>query len=166
MFQLLSPKLEAGGARLRRTLAALAILLVLTAGFYWKLTLTREWTFLEGPDLAIQVRPWLDFAAREFHAGRVPLWDPYEWAGHTLIGQVQPGHRESAELDPVRHAAARRPHSNPDAALVLGADSLAGRGLRVSAVPRSGRELRRHRCSAGVSSRSPVSWGTPIGRRF
>jgi hypothetical protein len=76
---------------LKSTLAALAILLVLISGFYWKLTLTSEWTYLEGPDLAIQVRPWLDFAAREFHAGRFPLWDPYEWAGHTLIGQVQPG---------------------------------------------------------------------------
>jgi hypothetical protein len=67
------------------------VLLLLTAGFYWKLTISREWTFLEGPDLANQVRPWLDFEAREFHAGRFPLWDPYEWAGHTLIGQVQPG---------------------------------------------------------------------------
>jgi hypothetical protein len=76
---------------LKSTLAALAILLVLTSGFYWKLTLTSDWTFLEAPDLAIQVRPWLDFAAREFHAGRLPMWDPYEWAGHTLIGQVQPG---------------------------------------------------------------------------
>ena len=73
-----------------RTPAALAVLLVLTAAFYWKLTLTSEWTYLEGPDLAIQVRPWLDLAAREFHAGRIPLWDPYEWAGHTLVGQVQP----------------------------------------------------------------------------
>jgi len=76
---------------LRKTLAASAILLVLTSAFWWKLTLTNEWTFLEGPDLAIQVRPWLDYQAREFHAGRLPLWDPYEWAGHTLIGQVQPG---------------------------------------------------------------------------
>ena len=73
-----------------RPAAALAILLVLTAAFYWKLTLSTQWTYLEGPDLAIQVRPWLDLAAREFHAGRFPLWDPYEWAGHTLIGQVQP----------------------------------------------------------------------------
>ena len=74
-----------------RTLGALLVLLVLTAGFYWKLTISREWTFLEGSDLANVVRPWLDFEAREFHAGRFPLWNPYEWAGHTLIGQVQPG---------------------------------------------------------------------------
>lgn len=74
-----------------RTLGAVLVLLLLTAGFYWKLTVSREWTFLEGPDLANVVRPWLDFEAREFHAGRFPLWNPYEWAGHTLIGQVQPG---------------------------------------------------------------------------
>ena len=74
-----------------RTAGALLVLLVLTAAFYWKLTISHEWTFLEGPDLANVVRPWLDFEAREFHAGRFPLWDPYEWAGHTLIGQVQPG---------------------------------------------------------------------------
>ena len=74
-----------------RTFGALLALLLLTAGFYWKLTISREWTFLEGFDLANVVRPWLDFEAREFHAGRFPLWDPYEWAGHTLIGQVQPG---------------------------------------------------------------------------
>jgi hypothetical protein len=65
-------------------------LLLLTAGFYWKLTISREWTWLEAPDQANVVRPWLDFQAREFHAGRIALWDPYEWAGHTLIGQVQP----------------------------------------------------------------------------
>jgi hypothetical protein len=74
-----------------RTTGALFVLLALTAGFYWKLTISHEWTFLESPDQANMVRPWLDFEAREFHAGRFPLWDPYEWAGHTLIGQVQPG---------------------------------------------------------------------------
>jgi hypothetical protein len=74
-----------------RTLGALALLLALTAGFYWKITISGQWTFLEAPDLANQVRPWLDFQAREFHAGHLPLWDPYEWGGHSLIGQVQPG---------------------------------------------------------------------------
>jgi len=74
-----------------RTPSALFALLLLTAAFYWKLTISDDWTWLEGPDQANVVRPWLDLQAREFHAGRIPLWDPYEWAGHTLIGQVQPG---------------------------------------------------------------------------
>ena len=74
-----------------RTAASLALLLALTAGFYWKLTISREWTYLESPDLMFQVRPWLDFQAREIHAGRLPLWDPYEWGGHSLIGQVHTG---------------------------------------------------------------------------
>ena len=38
-------------------LGALLALLLLTAGFYWKLTISREWTYLEGPDLANVVRP-------------------------------------------------------------------------------------------------------------
>ena len=74
-----------------RTAAALAFLLALTAGYFWKLTLSRDYTWLENPDQAFQVRPWLDFEARELHAGRLPLWDPYQWGGQSLIGQVQPG---------------------------------------------------------------------------
>ena len=74
-----------------RTAAALAFLFLVTAGFYWKVTISRDYTWLEGPDLAIQVRPWLDYQAREFHAGRFPLWDAYEWGGQPLAGQVQPG---------------------------------------------------------------------------
>ena len=54
-----------------RNVAALAFLLVVTAGFYWKLTISRDYTYLESPDLAIQVRPWLDYQAREFHAGKM-----------------------------------------------------------------------------------------------
>jgi hypothetical protein len=74
-----------------RTLAALAFLLLLTAGFYWRLTVSGRYTWLESPDMAFQVRPWLDFQAREFHEGRFPIWTPYEWGGHSLIGQAQPG---------------------------------------------------------------------------
>ena len=74
-----------------RTLAALAFLLAVTAAFYWRLTISGQYTWLASPDMAYQVRPWLDFEAREFHAGRFPSWDPYLWAGQSLIGQVQPG---------------------------------------------------------------------------
>jgi len=74
-----------------RTPAALLFLLAITAAFYWRLTLSGQYTWLTSPDMAYQVRPWLDFEAREFHAGRFPAWDPYLWGGQSLIGQVQPG---------------------------------------------------------------------------
>lgn len=66
-------------------------LLGLTVGFYWKLVLTDQYTWLESPDLANQVLPWLQFQAGEWHKGIFPLWDPYLWSGQSLIGQAQPG---------------------------------------------------------------------------
>ena len=74
-----------------RNAAALSFLLALTIGIFWQLTLARGYTWLENPDQALQVRPWLDYEAREIHAGRLPLWDPYLWGGQSLIAQVQPG---------------------------------------------------------------------------
>jgi hypothetical protein len=74
-----------------RNAAALLLLLFLTIGVYWKLTISNQYTWLENPDNANQVRPWLEYQAREFHAHRIPLWDPYEWAGQPLIAQVLPG---------------------------------------------------------------------------
>lgn len=67
---------------------ALAGLLVLA---FWRILLTDQYTWLNGQDLAFQVLPWLQFQAGEWHAGRVPLWSPYEWGGQNLIGQAQPG---------------------------------------------------------------------------
>jgi len=59
--------------------------------FYWKLTLSRRYSWLDSPDFAYQVLPWYQFQAAEWHAGRFPVWSPYEWAGQSLIGQGQPG---------------------------------------------------------------------------
>lgn len=58
---------------------------------FWKLVLTDQYTWLEGPDSAYQVLPWLQYQAGEWHAGRFPLWDPHHWGGQSLIGQAQPG---------------------------------------------------------------------------
>jgi hypothetical protein len=68
-----------------------AILLAICIGFYWKLLLTRQYTWLDGPDTAYQILPWFQFQAGEWHQGRFPLWDPYLWGGQSLIGQAQPG---------------------------------------------------------------------------
>jgi hypothetical protein len=73
-----------------RVRIALLLFLVIAA-FYWKLTLTRQFEWMSGPDLAEQVLPWFQVQAREWHAGRFPLWDPYLWAGQPLFGQAQPG---------------------------------------------------------------------------
>ncbi|HZT29569.1 MAG TPA: hypothetical protein VFA33_06800 [Bryobacteraceae bacterium] len=76
--------------RLRR-LAAPAALWVIVVGFYWKITLTRQYSWLDSPDLAYQVLPWFQFQALEWHHGHFPLWDPHEWGGQPLLGQAQPG---------------------------------------------------------------------------
>ena len=67
------------------------LLFLMIAGFYWKLTLTRQFDWLWGPDLANQILPWFQVQARQWHEGQFPLWDPYLWAGQPLLGQAQPG---------------------------------------------------------------------------
>src|SRR5947208_1611938 len=68
----------------------LLIFLIVTC-FYWKLTLSRQFTFLESLDQADQVLPWLDLDVWAIQHGSIPLWTPYEFDGQSLIGQVQPG---------------------------------------------------------------------------
>ncbi len=58
---------------------------------FWKLALTKQYTFLESPDLANQVMPWLQAQVYAIRHWSILLWDPYEWFGQSLIGQVQPG---------------------------------------------------------------------------
>jgi hypothetical protein len=70
---------------------AAIVLILLICGFYWRLTLTSQYTWLGGGDTASQVLPWFQFQAGEWHRGRLPLWDPNHWAGQPLIGQAQPG---------------------------------------------------------------------------
>ena len=65
--------------------------LAITAGFYWKLTLTRQFDWIWGPDQATQVLPWFEVQARAWNHGTIALWDPYVWAGQPLLGQAQPG---------------------------------------------------------------------------
>lgn len=68
-----------------------AVLFLVTVGFFWKLVLTDQYTWLDSPDLTNQVLPWFQFQAGEWHRGRIPLWDPHLWAGQPLLGQAQPG---------------------------------------------------------------------------
>jgi len=57
---------------------------------FWKLALTKQYTFLANPDLAYEVVPRLEpviFAIRHWS---ILLWNPYEWFGEPPIGQVEP----------------------------------------------------------------------------
>ncbi len=67
------------------------LLVVIIIGFFWKLTLTRQFTWFESPDMGNQVLPWQNVQAMAFHQGQFPAWDPYLWGGQSLIGQAQPG---------------------------------------------------------------------------
>jgi hypothetical protein len=82
---------SASGSGLLRRFGMAAILFLSVAGFYWKLTLSRQFEWMRGPDLAEQVLTWFELQAREWHAWRFPLWDPYVWSGQPLFGQAQPG---------------------------------------------------------------------------
>jgi hypothetical protein len=75
----------------RNRIRIAALLFLVVAGYYWKLTLTRQFEWMTGNDLAEQILPWFHIQAQEWHAGRLPLWDPYLWTGLPLFGQAQPG---------------------------------------------------------------------------
>ena len=67
------------------------ILLAIVVLFNWKLTLTKQFTWLEDPDRVNQVLPWFQFQAIQWHSFHIPAWDPNAWTGQPLFGQGQPG---------------------------------------------------------------------------
>src|ERR1700753_2682481 len=73
-----------------RALTAPLLLLLITTGMFWKL-LTKQYTWMDQPDMANQVLPWYQFEATAWHHGEFPLWDPHVWGGQRLLGQIQPG---------------------------------------------------------------------------
>jgi hypothetical protein len=74
-----------------RTLKVSALLLVIVALFYWRLTLTDQYDWMWSPDLAGQVLPWFQAQALQWHRHGFPMWDQYMWNGQPLLGQAQPG---------------------------------------------------------------------------
>src|SRR5262245_52899995 len=89
-------------------------------------------------DIACQMDPWLDLAAREWHAGRVPLWNPFAGCGAPLLANAQ-----SAVFSPINwiYFATQSPYAWVAMAMVklfvagVGAYLLA-RELRLGAIGR------------------------------
>jgi hypothetical protein len=78
-------------SRILRSAAAPTALLVVYICFFWKLTLTTQYTWLDSPDFANQVLPWFQMEAVAFHHHTFPLWNPYEWGGQSMLGQMITG---------------------------------------------------------------------------
>ncbi len=68
----------------------LAIFAIVTC-FYWKLSLSTQYAWLESYDLANQVLPWLELQVDALRHARFALWTPYEWMGQPFAAQMQPG---------------------------------------------------------------------------
>jgi len=69
---------------------AVAGLLLLVAGLYWKLLIPGA-VWFDHYDLCQLEIPRLEFLARSIHAGHFPLWDPHVWGGLPVLGSAQPG---------------------------------------------------------------------------
>lgn len=73
-------------------LAALGLLALGTAGFFWRLLFTRGiWMPAGGGDLAGFLYPIYHFAARSLRAGRIPFWNPYLYNGAPFVADIQSG---------------------------------------------------------------------------
>jgi hypothetical protein len=82
---------EAPGPSGWRRAAGPFILLLIVTGFFWKLLLTNQYSWLQSPDLAYQVVPWFQYQAVQFHQHVFPTWDPFHYGGQPLLGQALPG---------------------------------------------------------------------------
>jgi hypothetical protein len=69
-------------------LAVPLLLLVICCGFYWRLILSNQYTWLDSPDLVHMEAPRLQFQAVSWHQHQFPLWDPHQWCGQPFLGQI------------------------------------------------------------------------------
>jgi hypothetical protein len=76
---------------LMRAIAPAALLLAITAGFYWKLTLSPQFSWAENPEAGFRTVPSLGLEARELRTRRLLLWDPMQWGGENLLARAGSG---------------------------------------------------------------------------
>jgi len=75
-----------------RSLGPVAILLLLTLGFFWRILLTSDaWKPAGGGDLVSYLYPSYRFAAASLRAGELPLWNPHLYGGAPFLADLQTG---------------------------------------------------------------------------
>jgi membrane protein YfhO len=57
--------------------------------FYWQIVFTSQFSMLTVGETVNQAYSWFHFWAESVRHGSVPLWDPYTFAGHSFIGEMQ-----------------------------------------------------------------------------
>ena len=74
--------------RLFQTCRAQLFLIAAVCAVYWKILLSGQYSVLEHPDMANLDLPWMELQVHALQSGTIALWSPYEWFGHTIIGQL------------------------------------------------------------------------------
>ena len=72
-------------------LLALLILALAVLLFFWPVVWGRAWIPKGGGDSVSFIYPMYRFAAQSFWSGTVPLWNPFQYAGSSFIGDNQSG---------------------------------------------------------------------------
>ena len=67
------------------------LLLLAVILFYWKITLTGQFSLLTEPEGVNQQYSWLQYWTNGIRHLSIPLWDPYAWAGRSFPGEMQTG---------------------------------------------------------------------------
>jgi hypothetical protein len=75
----------------RATIGWLLLFLPVTALFYWKILLTRQFSLLTESEGINQGYSWIQFVITSIRRGSLPVWDPYTLAGHSFVGEMQTG---------------------------------------------------------------------------
>ena len=114
------------------------ILFAIVAGMFWRLVFTRQYTWLNSPDVAGLVLPWFQLQAASLHRWSLVLWDPYQWCGHPIAAQGQAG-----VLYPLNWLLWAMPlhrtwYPARLSELVFRSDPFSGRIVRLLAMPGSG----------------------------
>jgi hypothetical protein len=75
-----------------RELLAPAVLLLVTAGFFWRILFTPDaWKPAGGGDLVSFLFPSYRFAATSLRSGTLPLWQPHLYGGAPFLADMQTG---------------------------------------------------------------------------
>ena len=75
----------------RGTVAYFWLIVVIVLVYYWKFTLTRQFSLLIDWEQVSQAYSWHNFWVQTVSSGHLPLWDPYTYFGHSFIGEMQTG---------------------------------------------------------------------------